>query len=244
MGGKSQPAPDYGPSVALGREQLKFAKEQYADMKPIAERVANQQLAAQDQQMQQAQDYYNYQQETFRPVERGLVAQAQEYDVEANRERIASQAAADTARAFGTAEGMTSRNLARRGVGPGSGNAMAMQNQNALALASSRAGAMTGARNQAEQIGYARKLDAVGLGRGLAGASTAAYGAATGAGTAGLNSSMAPGSQYMQGLNYAGQTYGNILNNQTNQFNAGLNAQGELMGGLVGAGSTLGAAYI
>ncbi len=219
---------------ALGREQLDFSKQQYADMKPIAERIANQQLASQEQQMKQAQEYYDYQQKTFRPVEQGLVTQAQEYDTEANRERLASQAAADTARAFGTAEGMTSRNLARRGVGPGSGNAMAMQNQNALALASSRAGAMTGARNQAEQIGYARKLDAVGLGRGLAGASTAAYGAATGAGTAGLNSSMAPGGQYMQGLNQAGQTYGAMLNSQTSAYNAGMAQQGLDVGGLLG----------
>jgi len=238
MGGKSSPPPpDYGPMKELGEKQLAFAERQYADIKPIAERVANQQLASQEQQMKQAKEYYDYQQETFRPVERGLVAQAQEYDTEANRERIAAQAAADTARAFGAAEGMTSRNLARRGVGPGSGNAMAMQNQNALSLASARAGAMTGARNQAEQIGYARKLDAVGLGRGLAGASTAAYGAATGAGSAGLGSSMAPGSQYMQGMQQAGQTYGGILNSQTSAYNAGMSQQGLDIGSLLKGGA-------
>ena len=236
MGGKSSPPPpDYTGMEALGREQLDFSKQQYAEMKPIAERVANQQLASQEQQMKQAQEYYDYQQKTFRPVEQGLVTQAQEYDTEANRERLASQAAADTARAFGTAEGMTSRNLARRGVGPGSGNAMAMQNQNALALASSRAGAMTGARNQAEQIGYARKLDAVGLGRGLAGASTAAYGAATGAGSAGLNSSMAPGSQYQQGLSAAGGTMGAILNSQTSAYNTA-QSQADPLASIVGMG--------
>ena len=236
MGGKSSPPPpDYSGMEALGREQLDFSKQQYAEMKPIAERVANQQLASQEQQMKQAQEYYDYQQGTFRPVERGLVAQAQEYDTEANRERIAAQAAADTARAFGTAEGMTSRNLARRGVGPGSGNAMAMQNQNALSLASARAGAMTGARNQAEQIGYARKLDAVGLGRNLAGASTAAYGAATGAGSAGLSSSMAPGGQYMQGLGQAGQTYGSILNSQTSAYNTA-QSQADPFASIIGMG--------
>ena len=236
MGGKSSPPPpDYSGMEALGREQLDFSKRQYAEMKPIAERVANQQLASQDQQMKQAQEYYDYQQNTFRPVERGLVAQAQEYDTEANRERIAAQAAADTARAFGTAEGMTSRNLARRGVGPGSGNAMAMQNQNALALASSRAGAMTGARNQAEQIGYARKPDAVGLGRNLAGASTAAYGAATGAGSAGLGSSMAPGNQYMGGLSAAGGTMGTILNSQTSAYNTA-QSQADPLASIVGMG--------
>lgn len=235
MGGKSSPPPpDYSGMEALGREQLDFSKQQYAEMKPIAQRVADQQLASQEQQMKQAQDYYDYQQKTFRPLEQGLVTQAQEYDTEANRERLASQAAADTARAFGTAEGMTSRNLARRGVGPGSGNAMAMQNQNAIALASSRAGAMTGARDRAEQLGYARKLDAVGLGRGLAGASTAAYGAATGAGSAGLNTSMAPGNQYMAGLTSTGNTYGDILKSKTSMYNAEMSQPGLDVGGLLG----------
>ena len=36
MGGKSQPAPDYGPMQQIGREQLAFAKQQYAEMKPLA----------------------------------------------------------------------------------------------------------------------------------------------------------------------------------------------------------------
>lgn len=238
MGGKSQPAPDYSGMEALGREQLQFARDQYADIKPLATRIANQQMDAQTQQMTQAKDYYDYQQQTFRPLEQGLVRDAERFNTEAYREQLASQAAADTARAFGTAEGATARNLARRGVGPGSGNAMAMQGQNALALASMRAGAATGARNQAEQIGFARRLDVTGLGRNLAGASTAAYSGATGAGSAGINTSMAPGSQAMTGMAQAGNTMGNVLNNQTSQFNAGLNAEGQVMGALVGAGTT------
>jgi hypothetical protein len=121
---------------------------------------------------------------------------------------------------------------------------MAFQTQGNLGLAAQRANAMTGARQQAEQLGWARRMDVTGLGRGLAGASTAAYQGATGAGSAGLNTSMAPGGQYMQGMAGAGQTYGNILNNQTQQFNAGLNAQGQVIGGLVGAGAVLGGAGI
>jgi hypothetical protein len=238
----------------LGTRQMDFAQRQYEEMKPLAERVAASQMAAQDQQMRQAQDYYDYQINTFRPVEQGLVRQAQEFDTEAYREQLASQAAADTARAFGAAEGATARNLARRGVGPGSGNAMAMQGQNALALASARAGAATGARNQAEQLGFARKLDVVGLGRGLAGASSGAYAGATGAGSAGLNSAMSAGNQYgqafgqgagyqMQGAQMGMSGAGNILNAQTSVYNTGLNAQGEVTGALIGAGTTAALKY-
>jgi hypothetical protein len=237
MGGKSSPPPpDYSGMEALGREQLAFSKQQYAEMKPLAERVAASQTAAQEQQMGQAKDYYDYQINTFRPVEQGLVRQAQEFDTENYREQLARQASADTSRAFGVAENITARNLARRGVGPGSGNAMAMQNQNALALASARAGAATGARNQAEQLGWARKMDVVGLGRGLAGASSAAYAGATGAGTAGMNTSMAPGNQAMSGMAQAGQTMGTVLNSQTSYANAN-KEQGLDVGGLLAGGA-------
>lgn len=238
MGGKSQPAPDYGPSVELGNRQLAFAERQYAELAPLARQVANQQMASQQQQMAQAQDYFNYQQETFRPVERGLVADATRFSTEGYREQQARDAAAATGRAFGVMQDAAGRAAASRGVNPNSGAGMALQSQNMLGLSAQRANAMTGARNQAEQMGFARRLDVTGLGRGLAGASTAAYGGATAAGSAGINTSMAPGSQAMTGMAQAGQTMGNVLNNQTSQFNAGLKAEGEVMGALIGAGTT------
>jgi hypothetical protein len=238
MGGKSQPAPDYGPMQQLGREQLDFAKMQYAEMKPLAQGIANQQIAAQQQQMQQAKEYYDYNVNTFRPLEQGLVRDAESFNTEAYRSQMAQRAAADVQQAFQGAQGQSNREMARRGINPNSGAAISNMNANALRLASASAGAQTSARSQAEQMGYARRLEVTGLGRGLAGAANAAYGGATSAGSAGLNTSMAPGNQYQQGMAGAGQTYGNILNNQTSQFNTGLNAEGEVMGALIGAGTT------
>ena len=238
MGGKSQPAPDYTPMQQLGNRQLAFAERQYDEIMPLARRVADQQMAAQDQQMRQAQDYYNYQRDTFRPVEQGLVADATRFSTEGYREQQARDAAAATGRAFGVMQDASARAAASRGINPNSGAGMALQSQNMLGLSAQRANAMTGARNQAEQMGYARRLEVTGLGRGLAGAANAAYGGATSAGSAGINTSMAPGSQAMTGMAQAGQTYGNVLNNQVNQFNAGLNAEGQVMGALVGAGTT------
>lgn len=258
MGGKSNPPPpDYTPlanaskesaeiMAGLGREQLAFSKQQYEEMKPLAEQVAASQIAAQDEQMAQARDYYDYMQTTFRPVEQGLVSQAQQFDTEAYRNQLAQQAAADAARAFGTTQQSTARGLARMGVNPASGAAQSQLNQNALALASSRAGAMTNARQQAEQLGYARKLDAAGLGRGLSGASTAAYGAATGAGSAGLGSAMAPGAAYSQGLAAGASTIGsgrnmlqsglgNILSTQGSVYSASMQ-QEDPFASIIGTG--------
>ena len=261
--GKSNPtpAPDYEPlanasreaaeiQAKLGREQLDFAKEQYDRTSPMLERVANQQLAAQSEQMDQARDYYNYQKDTFRPVERGLVADAQRFNTDAYRNQMASQASADTGLAFNQMQQQNQRAARSMGANPNSGRFAGMQQAGGLALAATRANAMTNSRTQADQMGYARKLDAVGMGRGLAGASTAAYGGAGNAGSqAGLNAQSA-GQNYMGNMNMGAGTIGNgqrmqlqglgnVLNNSVNQY---INTQDSTLGdigAIVGAGASI-----
>ena len=238
MGGKSNPPPDYSGMEAVAREQLAFARQQYADLAPIAQGIGQAQIAAQTQQMEQAQDYYNYMQDTFRPVERSLVAQAQNFNTDAYRQQQAAEASAAASRAFATARASNARSLAARGVNPNSGAARGMDTATQLQEGLARAGGMTSARQRAEQMGYARMIDAAGLGRGLAGASAAAYAGATGAGSAGINTMMAPGSQYQQGLAGAGQTFGNMANMQNQAFMQGQANQAGMFGALVGAGAT------
>lgn len=235
MGGKSAPAPDYSAMERVANRQLDFAQRQYDEMKPILTGLANTMRSAQEQQMQQAQDYYNYQTETFRPLERGLVADATRFSTEGYREQQAREAAAAAGRAFSATEAANQRAMASMGVNPNSGRALAMRNQTNLGLAAQRAGAMTGARQQAEQMGWARRMDATGLGRNLAGASTAAYSGATSAGQAAGGMYQAPGATYMQGLSSAGQTQGAILNAQTSYANT-VNQQADPFATIVGMG--------
>lgn len=264
MGGKSAPAPNYAPLQqlsrdavrtmgGLGQQQMAFAQQQYADLAPTLRGIAETQQQAQQQQMSQAQDYYDYMRSTYRPVEQSLVKQAQNFNTDAYREQLASQAAADAGRAFAQTQAASQRAMAGMGVNPSSGRFASMQNQANLGLAAQRAAAMTGTRQQAQQMGYARMLDAAGLGRGLSGASTAAYQGAVGAGNAAGAMYMAPGNQYMAGMGQAGQTMGqgyqlgigglgNVLGTQANVYNNAMNAQGEMWGSLVGAGGTMMAA--
>jgi hypothetical protein len=102
-----------------------------------------------------------------------------------------------------------------------------------------QAGSANQARQQAEQLGFARKLDVVGLGRNLAGASTAAYGGATGAGQAAGSTAMSAGNQLQQGYGAAGTTMGNVATGQAGLYNAGQNRQGEMFGAVLGAGATI-----
>ena len=240
MGSKGAPPPDYTPlaeasaeaariQAGLGREQLAFAREQYDRSAPILEGIANQQMAAQGEQMAQARDYYDYQRDTYRPLERGLVADAERFNTRSVPNQACGQAAADAGRAFGISAATNQRAMASMGANPNSGRFAGMQNATGLQQAAMRANAMTGARNQAQQMGYARKLDAAGLGRGLAGASAAAYGGASNAGSMAGQNAQSAGQNYMgnmaigSGTIGAGQQMqlsglGNVLNNPNSRL--------------------------
>jgi len=265
MGKNKIAAPDYAPlaeasaeaariQAGLGREQLAFAKQQYDRSAPILEGIARQQVDAQNEQMAQARDYYNYQRDTYRPLERSIVQDAQRMNTEAYRNELASQAAADAGRAFGISQQQNQRAMASMGANPNSGRFAGMQNASGLQQAAARAATMTGTRTQAQQMGYARQLDAAGLGRGLAGASAAAYGGATGAGAAAGQSAQSAGQNYMgnmaigAGTIGAGQKMqlqglGNVLNNQTQTY---INTSGSFLGdlgGIMGGAASLYTAF-
>jgi len=258
MGGKSSPPPpNYAPMQAasdhaanlsydLGQQQIDFAKQQYNDIKPIATGIANQQVAAQDQQMNQAQDYYNYGLQTFRPVEQSMATQAQNYNTADHVNQLSAQAAASAGRAFSNTDQANRMSMASMGVNPASGKYASMANASGLQQAGATANAMTGARRQAEQLGWARQLDVTGLGRNLAGASTAAYSGATGAGSSGLNSSALAGQNMQAGLAQGAGTMmtgtgqqiqglGGVLDSQTSIYNTAQN-QPSTLGAVVGAG--------
>jgi hypothetical protein len=260
MGKKSPPPPDYAPlaqaskeaaqiMAGLGQDQLAFAREQYNRSAPILEGIAQSQIAAQNEQMAQGRDYYNYMSETFRPLERQIVADAQNFNTDAYREQLATRAAADAGLAFGRTQAANQRAMAAMGVNPNSGRFAGVNAASNLGLAANRAAAMTGTRMQADQMGYARQLDAAGLGRGLSGASLAAYGGATASGNAAGQNAQSAGQNYMGNMAIGSGTIGsgqsmqisglsNVLNAQTNAYvNTNDSFLGDLGGLLGGAAS-------
>ncbi len=258
MGKKSSPAPDYTPlanaskeaaeiMAGLGEKQLAFSEKMYNENAPLMKDIANKQGAMMDQQMTQGKDYYDYLKDTYRPVEKGIVSDALNFDTEAMRNQLATKAAADAGTAFNRTRQANERAMASMGVNPNSGRFQGIGNQAALSQAAARAGAMTGARERAQQTGYARKLDAAGLGRNLSGASTAAYGSAVNAGNSAGANYQSAGLNHMAGMNQGAGTIGqgqnmqlsglgNVLNSQTQMAISGnensmLGDIGGLMGG-------------
>lgn len=261
MGKNSAPPPDYTPLAEasaesarimgeLGQDQLAFARQQYDDTLPTLQNIADQQIAAQNEQLRQGRDYYDYSVDTYRPLEQGLVAQARDFNTDAYREQLASQAAADTGLAFGRTQDATNRQMAAMGVNPNSGRFASINAANDLGLAAARAGAMNSTRQQAEQLGFARQMDTANLGRGLPSASLAAYGGAQNAGNAAGANVQSAGQNYIgnmavgsgtiasgQQMNMQGLS--NILNAQTNAYvNSNDSFLGDL-GGLLGGGARL-----
>lgn len=250
---KDSKAPDYEPLAQaskeaaqimskLGYSQLDFAKQQYDDMAPTLKGLATTQQEAMEQQMAQGKDYYDYQTETFRPLEQGLVADAERFNTEGYREQLAGQAAADSALAFNRTRQASERAQRSMGVNPNSGAARAMGNQANLGLSANRAALMNNTRQRAEQMGWARRMDATGLGRNLAGASTAAYQSGSGAGINAGNQYMAAGNQYMAGMGQGANTIGSGQNMQIQGLSNVLNTQAQYAGSAAqGQGAALGA---
>jgi hypothetical protein len=258
MGGKSAKAPDYremaaatreGVKVAreLGTRQLDFAERQYDEMKPLAERITESQIAGMDSATRIAEEEREYGLR-FRPAEERVLAEAMEFDTPAARERMAQQAAADAARAFGSTQAQTARGMSRMGVAPGSGAFGANMNQNALAAASQRAGAMTGSRLQSQEQARALLLGASALGRGQTQTALGAMGLSSQLGSAGQQTAMNPGNQYMQGLASGASTImqgqqmgiqgqGQIMSTQANLYGQKMAAQGEMLGAALGIGA-------
>lgn len=222
FGGKGGRAPDPNPGMLASAEaakeiaamqkttadeMLSFYKTQYNDLKPLFEEITKTDIEIQKANAARADEYSTYEKETFRPLEKQLVKDAEEFSTERKREELAAQAGADVSAAFSNVRGQENRSLSRMGVNPNSGRFAALNNQLSIGQAATTAGALNKTRVDAEQLGFARRMDAAGLGRGLAGNASTAYGVSLNAGEGARTNAMA-GTQMMgQGYGAAQQGY-------------------------------------
>lgn len=264
-GNDAPPPPNYAPMAAasdhaaelghdLGVQQLDESRRQYELNRAVAEPVVASQLGLMKQTKEQGDDYYNYLKNTYRPLEQGMVSQAQNEGSDARLEEMAAQAAGDVRRGQAQQANMMARQGLRYGYSPD--RMAAMAGQMASTNASQIAGAMTGARNTQRNVGWARQMDAAGLGRNLSGASLGAYGLSNNSGNSAVANSMAPGGMLMsgmaqgagmqqQGVGQKIQGLGAVLNAQGQYNNALVTSQGQGGGGLgalLGAAGQIGAA--
>lgn len=261
FGGKGGKAPDPNPgmlaSAAAAKEigqiqkqtaddMLAFYRQQYDEMKPLLTEVMNTEMSTMKANQARADEYADYERQTFRPLEKQLVKDAEEFSTEGNREALARKAALDVNVAASNARAQEGRALSRMGVNPNSGRFAALNNQLTLGQAATAAGAQTAARFEADNMGFARRMDAAGLGRNLATNASTAYGVSLAAGDAASKTSMAGGNFMGSGFQgaqagysgaasaygTAGNIYGSEFNARMQGYNAQQQAQGSAMSGI------------
>lgn len=233
----------------IAKEALAWYKQQYADSTPqrelaakTANDVAQQQLATSKQNDAISNDYWNYQKNTFRPLEGKIIADAQNFNSEASQNEAAGKALADVEQQFGNEAAQQQRAMTRMGVNPNSGRFASMSTQMGMAQAAAKAGAASKARDSVELQGYARKMDAANMGRGLASSQATSAGVAMNAGNSAVNNAGVPLTQANNAMATMGQGFGTAIQ--------GNNSAGNLYGqaaqiagkdsGLVGDLATIG----
>jgi hypothetical protein len=244
-------APDYSgvndaarENAAIAREALNYYRERDQQNRPLLEEAARVAMDTSRQQQEIARqnadistDYWNYQKDTFRPLEQGIVADAQNYDTTARRDAAAAEGVADVGMQAEAARQAQTRQQQRMGVNPSSGKAMALQGQMGLAEAAAKAGAANSGRDKVELQGYARRMDAANLGRGLASSQATSAGVALNAGNSAVGNAGVPLSQANQATSMMGQGFNTAIqgnNSAGNLFGQAAQMQGQ-DSGLFGA---------
>jgi hypothetical protein len=230
----------------LGREQLAWNKQQYADLAPKLKQILDQQVAVGNVSKEMADQQWQHYQTTYLPVEEQSAKEAMAEGSPAQQEAEANQARATVAQQYEDQRGAQQRDLAARGINPSSGAAMAADRSSSFGQAGAEAGAMNNARTNARMRGIALRTGVAQFGRNMpatgiaadqtalgAGSSAAATGAGSlAAGNAGMNAAIpwySGGAAATQagGNLYLGQFGGNIQS-----YAARSGAQSSMMGGL------------
>ncbi len=150
-----------------------------------------------------ANDQWNYYKQNFQPLESGLVAEAKGYGSPAEVEKAAADAHSDVTRAYGLQRDVAARNARSFGLDPSSGRYVDAARELALSEAASDAGAQNIARQGIKNLAFGKKLDVVGIGKGIPASASAGLNAASAnisaAGARAFQQGQALGQQFRQG---------------------------------------------
>ena len=220
-------------NAEVAKETLAWYKQKDAENKPMQEKLANvaydvaqQQLTSSKANDALAADYADYNKTTFRPLEQGLVADAEGYDTPAKRQAAADSAVADVDKQFARSNEAAARAMAANGINPGSARAMSVLEGQGVDRALGSASAAYNARKGVETVGYARKMDAASLGRGLASSQATSAQVALTAGNNSVANTQAP----INSMNQSTQTNGAGFNTAISGNNSAGNLYGQIAG--------------
>lgn len=265
------PAPDPNIGLAqmelanLSREQLAFWKSEVwptmqANMIKQEARADEQfaiDRALQQRQTQIAETEYKRLTEQYYPLQDDVIRDAKEYNTESKREQLASEAMGDVRQQFALSRDMQRMSDREYGIDPTSGRAAGMENANRITEAATAAAAANKTRQAAEQLGWAKRMDAIGLGMGQFGNQATSTGLALTAGNQALNSGQVAINNLGAASQMANQSYGGAMqgwssvgtlgvqkyNADVNAWSAGQQAKAAAVGALAQAGGSAAGIY-
>ena len=185
-------------SATATRDRLDFDQQQYTEGAADRQFASDRARKTSDYQDQDRVKYNALQDEQ---VARGRVYQASEdkmlqsasnYDTTERRAEARGVATADVEQQLAAQRSSASRSMARSGVNPSSGKTLALMGQLEVAGAAAKAHAANRAGKDIETQGYARTMDAIGLGKGLVGNQATQAGLQLNAGNSSVNNSLVP----------------------------------------------------
>lgn len=260
-GGGSAPAAD--PNI--GKAQMKLAQisEDYLQewktnvwpqMKAQAEKQdarADEQFALDKEtqafQSQIAKEQYQRYEDVYKPLQDKMITEADQYNTEGNFQRQAAMAMGDVNQQFATAKESNRMQQRSYGIDPTSGRYQGQENASGAMEAATKASAATKARTAAEQLGWAKRMDAIGLGQGVFGNQATSTGLALSAGNQALQSGQTSMGNYAQMGSSMGQAYGGAMQGWNSvgtlgvqKYNADVNAYEAQMKSDAGASAGFG----
>lgn len=224
--GSSPPPPDYSALAQssaeaaqlqsqTSREQLDWAKAQYADMAPQTKAYMTAMTASTDQQMANAQTDRQRYEQVYQPMENQFVQTAQNWNSPERAQQQAAAAQADVATAYDAQRKNALSSLESYGIDPSQTRFGALDLGTRISQAAATAAAGTQSRQQTEAMGLSLQGEAINIGKGYPGQVSNAYAGATAAGNAGIGA----------GLNTS-TTYGNLMGTANQWANSSNSAMG------------------
>lgn len=241
-------------NAEIAKEALAWYKQRDAEAAPMRDalgekalEVADQQLASSKANDALSQEYADYQRKTYRPLEQGIVADAEGYDTPEKRQQAADAAVADVNSSMAAMREARARRLAAEGINPGSTRAIAALDGMEVEQAKAGSLAARQARLGVETTGFARKMDAASLGRNLASNQATSAQVALQAGSSSVNNASMPAQAANQGAATYGAGFQTAIsgnNSSGSLFNSAAATQASANDGAWGALGQLGGAAI
>lgn len=236
----------------LGKEQLAWAKEQYAQDRQVTDKVVDSFLQTQDENMANARKDRERYENVFQPLQDEAIAEAKDFNTPGRRDLMVGQAQAAVGQQFDAARDQATRQLESFGINPASTRFAALDIGTRAQEAAAKAAAGTQMALNVENTARALRDNTINMGNGLPAQSISSYGTANNSGTGAVNSGLATtasgantmgtGAQWSGLGNASTANWGNTLNqgyqNQLNAFKANQSASSGI-GSALGLGASL-----